>query len=97
MKIRNGFVSNSSSSSFIINLDDITPAQISKIKHHAQHGKHMHMLFVNHPWYITEDDTTIRGETSMDSFDMKEFLDKIGVPSEVVIAALARSPLRSGG
>ena len=36
MKIRNGFVSNSSSSSFIINKENLTPNQIERIKNHIE-------------------------------------------------------------
>jgi len=39
MKIRNGFVSNSSSSSFIIKKSEITPAQLEMIKNHIQIAK----------------------------------------------------------
>ena len=81
MKARLGFVSNSSSSSFVINLDDLTPKQVRKIKNHTEVAKNM---WSNREWYddqwsIEENDETIRGYTIMDNFDMHDFLENIGV------------------
>jgi len=72
MKIRNGFVSNSSSSSFVIQKKDITAEQLTQINKHADEAG-------SESWGITETDTTIEGWTMMDNFDMEEYLEKIGV------------------
>lgn len=125
MKIRNGFISNSSSSSFIINKKDITEQQADYIRRHKeisnmdefptivnqtrsvcyedddiivikkqqeepqyeyddydrkdwenQCGKH-------DAWSISEDEDIIEGYTTMDNFDMRHFLQRIGVNKAV--------------
>ena len=68
MKIRVGFVSNSSSSSFSIRLKDINGKQLDQIIAHS----------------IDVDENEVRGSTMMDNFDMSEFLKRIGVPDEVI-------------
>ncbi|MFW5752184.1 MAG: hypothetical protein ACOCW8_02480 [bacterium] len=41
MKIRRGFVSNSSSMSFVISLKDVTDDQVNKILNHVSHASQM--------------------------------------------------------
>ena len=77
MKTRNGFVSNSSSSSFIICKNLLTEWQIEAIKNHTSSDEY-------NRWYISEDDIYIYGSTSMDNFDMREFLCMIGINPNVV-------------
>ena len=85
MKIRNGFVSNSSSSSFVINKDDLTCLQIIAIKRHNEFGDDMGIYNAkSDSWYISENDFEIRGSVSMDNFDMREFLNKIGVSEDKI-------------
>ena len=72
MKIRIGFVSNSSSSSFIIRKDCISASQADKVRDHDGDGD-------GEAWIITEDETRIAGHTFMDNFDMETFLERIGV------------------
>ena len=85
MKIRNGFVSNSSSSSFTINKDDITCLQIVAIKKHIEFGNDMGVYGSDiDAWSISESDFTISGYTSMDNFSMRDFLEKIGVPEDKI-------------
>ena len=72
MKIRIGFVSNSSSSSFVIKLEDLTGKQVSLIRNHI-------FLAKDDPWTITETKETISGFTSMDNFDMRNYLSEIGI------------------
>ena len=84
MKTRSGFVSNSSSSSFIISLDDITGKQLKQIRDHRHYGKKLGLEYADDEWNISVTDTHVKGDTIMDNFDMREFLDKIGVPEEAV-------------
>ena len=76
MKIRNGFVSNSSSSSFVISKYYLSEFQIRKIKNHISY------LVNDGPfspskedeWGIEETEAEIKGFTTMDNFDMYAFL-----------------------
>lgn len=71
MKVRVGFVSNSSSSSFIINLDDISAKQLRKIVYnpttnpqHEDRGS----------WNIEVTEKEVKGYTDMDNFNFREYL-----------------------
>lgn len=89
MKIRNGFVSNSSSSSFVVKKADLTANQIWAILNYADvydwfcNVSNMH----KDPYFDGEAEewTTfvyadeIRGDTFLDNFDMKGFMKVIGV------------------
>lgn len=85
MKVRTAFVSNSSSSSFAINKEDLTAEQIEKIKNHAELGEAMGIGYAkSDSWDIRETPEIIVGETWMDNFDMNYFLTEIGVPMDKV-------------
>ena len=84
MKIREGFVSNSSSSSFIINKCNITDAQLQKIREHSYWGEIYKIPYTNEEWEIKETENTISGYTTMDNFDMDYFLTIIGVFKHVI-------------
>jgi hypothetical protein len=91
MRFREGFVSNSSSSSFVLKKKDLKKFQICAIKYHMEFGKLLGLECTDHEcnkWeiYGIKDDNskTITLSTSMTNFDMREFLKKIGVPDEVV-------------
>jgi hypothetical protein len=81
MKTRIGFVSNSSSSSFVIKKEDITATQRDLIWNHIEEGKKLGMYCAEpgEGWDITEIGDVIKGSVFMDNFDMFEFLEKIGV------------------
>ena len=77
MKTRTGFVSNSSSSSFIISLGDLTGKQVKQILAHQIKGAKMGLLYADSdPWRVWTTEDQIQGETWMDNFDMEEFLQR---------------------
>jgi hypothetical protein len=76
MKKRYGFVSNSSSSSFIIRKKFLTEEQINLIKNHSTCGE---PYAKEYPWDIIEEDDHLEAFTSMDNFDLWAYLYKIGV------------------
>ena len=84
MKLRTGFVTNSSSSSFTIAKSNLTDDQIDKIKNHIEAAKELEMKTFYDSWDITETNHKISGFTLMDNFDMEKFLLLIGVAREDV-------------
>ena len=97
MKTRNGFVSNSSSSSFIVSKSALTNLQQIMIKNHMEVCKLLGVFFDKtciprkwvdgcdgDAWDIQETTSDITGDTSMDNFDMQEFMQQIGVPMALV-------------
>lgn len=85
MKQRQGFVSNSSSSSFVIRLDDITAKQLKLIQTHQIKGKkHGIPHAMTDPWTIEVTEETVKGSTWMDNFDMRHYLWIIGIPENKI-------------
>ena len=86
MKIRSGFVSNSSSSSFVVSKHYVSDYQLEQIQNHIEEAERLGMKFYTDPWSIEVDEKggTISGSTNMDNFDMYDFLFKIGVPLDKV-------------
>lgn len=95
MKIRLDFVTNSSSSAFIIKKHRLTEQQIYMIKEHSYFGAIFNGIylragktdlapFYNDSWIIEEEIDEIHGETSMDNFGMQEFLEHIGVEDKYI-------------
>ncbi len=90
MKTRNGFVSNSSSSSFVISLDDLTEAQVRQIRDHENSltfRKHVsdrvteskepgayHWDGTQDGWEVKEVDNRLWVYTAMTNFDIEPFL-----------------------
>ena len=90
MKIKIDFVTNSSSSSFVLIKKFLSEMQIILIKNHIEAG---HLFYKEYPhldfgfadyWCVKELDDTIELTTSMDNFDMKFFLTIINVPDEAI-------------
>ena len=90
MKTRLGFVSNSSSSSFMIRLHKLTEEQIQQIlePNYAtqKYGGEDDEGRLSYAWSINvnQEGNRIDGYTSMDNFSMREYLGDIGVPSDIV-------------
>jgi len=78
MKIRNGFVSNSSSSSFVVPTAMLSPLQIWAVLTNTQTDQE----YTRPIWEIGLIDGYLVGYTSMDNYDMIEFLKKVGIPSK---------------
>ena len=80
MKVRNGFVSNSSSTSFVISKMQLTKTQVSMIINHidvCQTLEEECSADITDEYNIIENDGFISGDTIMDNFGMSEFLEKI--------------------
>lgn len=86
MKYRTGFVSNSSSSSFVLLKEMLSPAQINKIHNHIYFGNRLRMDWASddNAWSVSEEDDVINISTFMDNFDMREFLDLIGASNAII-------------
>jgi hypothetical protein len=85
MKIRRDFVTNSSSSSFLISMDLITAEQSYLIRHHQEVAEEYGLYCdPKDAWEIEETTHIISGRTFMDNFDMDKFLIAIGIPEGYV-------------
>ena len=87
MKTRLGFVTNSSSSSFVIAKKNLTLAQYSAISEHVDYAKE-HFGWdageLDFWWSVDETGDELHGSVFMDNFDMYEFMEKIGVDMDSV-------------
>ena len=81
MKIKIDFITNSSSSSYILFKKDLNEQQLFLIRNHIEVAPLVFKKqnYYAEAWDITEDEEQIELSTSMDNFDMNFFLDEIGV------------------
>lgn len=76
MKIRNGFVSNSSSASFVIKKDKLSRLQIDMLLKYAKSEDNVD------GWSITDNGDELSGWTVMDNGELGEYLEKLYIPVE---------------
>jgi hypothetical protein len=81
MKIRNGFVSNSSSSSFIIKTCCLSKEKKNLLLK-ANEVAELLVPFSAEPWNIDDCGDHVAFETSLDNFQMAQFLTNLGFTCE---------------
>jgi hypothetical protein len=92
MKVRTGFVSNSSCSGFAISKKHVSAHQRDLIYNHIEKAKECEMEGTYHhhascgdAWDIWETEDFIIGSTIMDNFDMHHYLEHVvGIDPELI-------------
>jgi hypothetical protein len=86
MKIRSGFVSNSSSSSFVVSLKDISARDFKHILEYRSDVSGEDAERMDY-WSFTVDDEKeiLRGFTTMDNGDLEEYLKEKDISDEKFI------------
>ena len=84
MKIRSGFVSNSSSSSFVVSLSVISASDLQKLLQYSD-VEEVPRRGWRDSWSIevNEEKGIVRGWTSMDNGDLDEYLKANGIDDSV--------------
>ncbi len=93
MKVRLGFVSNSSSASFIVDKRAITEAQAELLRQHSTIAVMLYNELKTEVfssgntdgWNLEETKNTLNFDTTMDNFDLPGFAKEIGVPNKAII------------
>ena len=89
MKTRRGFVSNSSSASFVVQKAPLTEFQIEALRNPRACAEGFLRWtpedhYTDDEWRIEETDDCFSAWTSMDNFDMEQFCTAIGIPAEAM-------------
>jgi hypothetical protein len=89
VKIKTDFITNSSSSSFIIPKNYLNFTQIFALLNYSQFITDLKLkeFFGYYPeddtWRVEDEETIIRGSTNMDNFNMYNFMEKIGIDPDL--------------
>jgi hypothetical protein len=81
MKIRSGFVSNSSSSSFIVSLKDISASDLKKIFDYSD-NKSTELPICRDGWSFSVEGDVLHGFTIMDNDDLDKYLKEQNISTE---------------
>lgn len=84
MKVRNDFVTNSSSSSFIISKRNLTEQQMLAIRYHSELGRALKLGCAECAWQIKENDFYIAGSTYLDNYCIEDLFEIIGIQDNIV-------------
>ena len=79
MKIRCGFVTNSSSSSFLILKSCLSSKQLDGIRNHSELGKRLNLDWAEERWDIKENENFITGYTDMDNFCISDLFEIMSI------------------
>lgn len=78
MKIKSDFVTNSSSASFVISKNVLSANQVHMINEHIKIAKKDDRNYGSlQAWNIEETENEMRGYTSMDNFNMFDYLQEV--------------------
>ncbi len=78
MKIKSDFVTNSSSASFVISKNVLSANQVHMINEHIKIAENADENYGSpQAWNIEETENEMRGYTSMDSFNMFDYLQEV--------------------
>lgn len=83
MKTRNGFVSNSSSSSFLLLKKYLTEDQINAILKYDETD--LRLGNGSESWHIKEDEDVIRGFTIMDNYILYNMIREMNPPMKAIL------------
>lgn len=88
MKERLGFVSNSSSASFIVYKKNLKASTINKIKNPKHFAEKLNQekdynFCTDNSWHIIEDDYLIEGQAIIDNYPINEYLEAIGLRKDI--------------
>lgn len=87
MKLREGFISNSSSASFILMKKYMTAPQIKKVMKYKDidiiHHQEKHSS--SESWHITEDEDVIKGFTLMDNGLLHSIIDTMKMHEKAIL------------
>ncbi len=84
MKLRTGFVSNSSSSSFIVKKDRLTPSQKYIVENYKETSVNSTDATFDEvdDWSMSDEGTYYKFHTSMDNFSLNSFFEFMGIEVE---------------